>query len=182
MKGSKGSNGILASLTGVILVAGTVVSLAGCAAGAITGTTYAAGGAAATAAHRERQAFKKKLGKDYQEYQDLFAAASCDPDEYQIGPTIMESLEDSPPIKDGFEETQETLEKIYNNPEVERDVRAHALYLIALTEAEKEDGSRQKARKLLRQVKQEFPGTHDCAVDVLLERGRQITDDDASER
>lgn len=182
MRVNLGRNGLCGAMVGLVLAGGAAVSLSGCGAGVVTGTTYAAGGAAATAAHRERQAFKKRLGRDYQEYQELFETAQCDPEEYRIGPAIMESLEDSPPITDGFAETQETLRKIYNNRQLDPDVRAHALYLVALTEAEKEDGTRERARQLLRQVKEEFPGTHDCAVDVLLERGQQITDDDDSER
>lgn len=53
-------------------------------------------------------------------------------------------------------------------------VRAHALYYAALTEVQQEEGSVKQSREYLRRVKEEFPGTHDCAVDTLLDEEGKI--------
>lgn len=149
--------------------------LHGCAGASIAGPTYTAAGTAVAVLHKERQEFRSTLKSDYSAYQNLFSASECKPEEYEISEGILNYLEDSAPTEDGFAEAQEILIGIYKDETLTTDVRAHALYLTALTEAEKENGSREQAREYLRRVKEEFPGTHDCAVDVLLEKGRKIT-------
>ena len=148
--------------------------LSGCAGGLVTGTTYGAAGTAATALHLERQAFREDLRKDYQQYQALFQDSRCAPDEYKISPEIMEYLRDSAPTENGYAEAQNLLLEIYRDPTLQSHIRAHALYLAALTEAQKEDGSRDQARDYLRKVKTEFPGSHDCAVNKLLAQGHRF--------
>lgn len=148
--------------------------LQGCAGGAVTGSVYAASGAAAAKLHRERQAFRNNLEEDYSSYQKLFVSSECKPEQYRISSEIIEYLEDSAPTEDGYEEAQDILLETYNDQTLAENVRAHALYLAALTEAQKDGGSRSKAREYLKQVKSEFPGTHDCAVDKLLEEGSRI--------
>ncbi|WP_404364663.1 hypothetical protein [Marinobacter sp.] len=146
----------------------------GCAGGAVTGSVYAVSGAAAAKLHQARQEFREDLNEDYASYQALFSASECDPAEYQISPEILEYLRDTAPHEDGYAEAQDILLETYRDPTLSRNVRAHALYVAALTEAEKKGGSREQAREYLKQVKREFPGTHDCAVDTLLEKGHRI--------
>lgn len=146
----------------------------GCAGGIVTSSTYAVSGAAATMLHMKRQEFRENLSKDYNSYQALFSSSECEPKQYQISPKIIEYLEDSAPTEDGYAEAQDILMNIYHDQTLSRDVRAHALYIAALTEAQKEGGSRDQAREYLAQVKSEFPGTHDCAVEELLEKGASI--------
>lgn len=163
------------TLAGMLAAIIATTVLQGCAGASIAGPTYAAAGTTIAVMHKKRQEFRSKLKNDYGAYKETFSASECNPDEYEISPKIMEYLEDSAPQEDGFAEAQEILKGIYEDETLTTDVRAHALYLTALTEAEKEDGSREKARDYLREVKEKFPGTHDCAVDVLLEEGRRIT-------
>ncbi|MDI9244441.1 hypothetical protein [Marinobacter sp. CHS3-4] len=148
--------------------------LQGCAGGAITGSVYAVSGAAATALHQKRQQFRENLYNDYNNYQTLFRSSGCQPSQYEISPKIIQYLENSAPTEDGYAEAQDILLEVYNDSTVSQDVRAHALYLAALTEAEKEGGKRSQAREYLKRVKSEFPGTHDCAVETLLEKGSLI--------
>jgi hypothetical protein len=152
----------------------TALMLQGCAGGAVTGTVYTASGAAATVLHKERQEFRENLNEDYLSYRALFLSSECRPAEYEISPEIIEYLEDSAPTEDGYAEAQDILLETYRDTTLSRDVRAHALYIAALTEAQKEDGSRAKAREYLKRVKREFPGTHDCAVNKLLAEGDRI--------
>lgn len=159
-----------------VILAFTVLALQGCAGGAVTGSVYAISGAAAAKLHQERQAFRNNLQEDYASYQKLFSSSQCNPDQYRVSPEILDYLEDSAPTEDGYAEAQDILLEIYNDTSLSRNVRAHALYLTALTEAQKEDGSRAEARDYLKQVKNEFPGTHDCAVEKLLEQGGRISD------
>ena len=163
------------ALVGMLAAVVAVSVLQGCAGASIAGPTYAAAGATAAALHKKREEFRKNLHRDYDLYRDIFAASECKPEEYQISPKILEYLEESAPHQDGYAKAQDILVGIYKDETLTSSVRAHALYLTALTEAEKEDGSREKARAYLRRVKKEFPGTHDCAVDVMLEQGRIIT-------
>lgn len=163
------------TLAGLLAVFVATTVLQGCAGASIAGPTYAAAGSAAAILHKKREQFRKNLHRDYNLYKDIFAQSGCDPEEYQISPKILEYLEESAPHQDGFAKAQDILIGIYNDETLTTNVRAHALYLTALTEAEKEGGSREKARAYLRRVKKEFPGTHDCAVDVMLEKGRIIT-------
>lgn len=152
------------------------VLLGGCAAGVVTSSTYAAAGATGAAVEEKQESFREELKADYARYNELMASSGCDPDEYEIGSEILESIRDSAPAEDGFAEAQDVLENIYEDEALSDKVRAHALYLSALTEAEKEDGDPKKSRARLRRVTQEFPGSHDCAVNVLLERGDEIGD------
>jgi hypothetical protein len=151
-----------------------VVSAQGCVGGAVTSSVYAVSGATAAALHKQRQQFRKNLRKNYTNYQKLFSASECEPKEYRISPEIINYLEKSAPTEDGYAEAQDILLEIYNDTTLSRDVRAHALYLTALTEAKKEKGGSEKAREYLKRVKREFPGTHDCAVETLLEKGSSI--------
>lgn len=148
--------------------------LQGCAGGAVTGTVYAVSGAAAAKLHKERQAFRQDLKEDYASYQKLLSSSGCKPEQYEISPEIIDYLEDSAPTEDGYSEAQDILTEIYDDQTLSRNVRAHALYLTALTEAQKEGGSRTRAREYLKRVTSEFPGTHDCAVEKLLEKGSSI--------
>lgn len=152
----------------------TVLLLQGCAGGMVTGSAYAVSGAAATALHLERQEFRENLNEDYSSYQALFSSSQCEPQQYEISPEIIEYLEESAPTEDGYAEAQDILLETYRDQTLSSDVRAHALYIAALTEAQKEDGSRQQARDYLTRVKNEFPGSHDCAVEELLARGDRI--------
>lgn len=161
-------------LPAFLVLALVALGLQGCAGGVVTGSVYAVSGAAATALHRERQQFRKNLRKDYARYQQVFSASGCEPKEYRISPKIVDYLEKSAPTEDGYAEAQDILLEIYNDQTLSRDVRAHALYLTALTEAKKKKGVSKKAREYLKQVKREFPGTHDCAVDTLLEKGASM--------
>ncbi len=156
------------------LCVASAVLLSGCAGGLVTGTTYGAAGTAAAALHLERQEFREDLRKDYQQYQALFQDSRCAPDEYEISPEIMEYLRESAPTGHGYAEAQELLLEIYRDTTLQRDVRAHALYLAALAEAEKEGGSREQAREYLQRVKTQFPGSHDCAVNKLLSEGHRV--------
>lgn len=175
MKWNSGRTKLNRALVGTLAAIVAASVLQGCAGASIAGPTYAAAGTAAAVLHKKREQFRKNLHRDYNVYEDIFAASECKPEEYQISPKIMEYLEESAPQEDGFAEAQDILLGIYQDETLTTNVRAHALYLVALTEAEKEDGSREKARAYLRRVKKEFPGTHDCAVDVMLEKGRIIT-------
>ncbi len=148
--------------------------LQGCAGGVVTGSAYAVSGAAATALHLERQEFRENLHEDYSSYQALFSSSQCEPGQYEISPKILEYLEDSAPTEDGYAEAQDILLETYRDQTLSSNVRAHALYIAALTEAQKEDGSRAQARDYLARVKSEFPGTHDCAVEELLAKGDRI--------
>jgi hypothetical protein len=142
--------------------------LQGCAGGAVTSTVYAVSGATATKLHLERQEFRKDLQDDYSGYQALFSGAGCAPQEYKVSPVIIEYLNESAPTEDGYAKAQDILLETYRDPTLSETVRAHALYLAALGESQKKSGSREQAREYLRQVKEEFPGTHDCAVNTLL--------------
>lgn len=148
--------------------------LQGCAGGAVTGTVYAVSGATATKLHLERQKFREKLQEDYSGYQALFSGSGCAPEEYKVSPVIIEYLNESAPTEDGYAEAQDILLETYRDPTLSENVRAHALYLAALGESQKENGSREQAREYLQQVKEEFPDTHDCAVDALLQEGDNI--------
>lgn len=156
----------------ILALAGLV--LQGCAGGAVTGSVYAASGAAAAKLHQKRQEFRNNLKEDYASYQKLFSSSECNPEQYRVSPKILDYLEDSAPTEDGYAEAQDILLEIYNDPTLSQNVRAHALYLTALTEAQKEGGSRAEARDYLKRVQSEFPGTHDCAVEKLLEQGSSI--------
>jgi hypothetical protein len=158
----------------LVILALAALVLQGCAGGVVTTSVYAVSGAAAAKLHQKRQAFRNNLKEDYASYQKLFSSSQCNPDEYRISPKIIDYLEDSAPTEDGYAEAQDILLEIYNDPTLARNVRAHALYLTALTEAQKEGGSRSEAREYLKRVKSEFPGTHDCAVEKLLEKGSSI--------
>ncbi|TDT41746.1 hypothetical protein DES49_1848 [Halospina denitrificans] len=175
MKRNSGGTKLKRALVGTLTAVVAASVLQGCAGASIAGPTYAAAGTAAAVLHKKRQEFRTNLNRDYNVYKGIFAASECDPEEYQVSPKIMEYLEESAPQEDGYAEAQEILVGIYQDETLATNVRAHALYLMALTEAEKENGSREKARAYLRRVKKEFPGTHDCAVDVMLEKGRIIT-------
>lgn len=160
----------------IFLVLGTLALIfQGCAGGVITTSAYTASGAVATALHMERQEFREDVSNDYSRYQSLFASSGCSPKEYRISQEIRDYLKDSSPREDGYAEAQDILLETYNDPTLSRQVRAHALYITALAEAEKEGGSNAQAREYLKRVKREFPGTHDCAVDKLLEEGDRIT-------
>jgi hypothetical protein len=148
--------------------------LQGCAGGAVTSSVYAASGAVATKLHLERQEFREELQKDYSGYQALFSGSGCAPEEYKVSPVIIEYLNESAPTEDGYAEAQDILLETYRDPTLSNNVRAHALYLAALGESQKESGSREQARDYLQQVTEEFPGTHDCAVNALLQEGDQI--------
>lgn len=156
-----------------LLLAASVL-LSGCAGGLVTGTTYGAAGTAATALHLQRQQFREDLQEDYSQYQALFQDSRCAPHQYEISPEILEYLRESGPTEDPYAEAQDLLLEIYRDPTLRRDIRAHALYLVALSEAKKVGGSRDHARQYLERVKAEFPGTHDCAVNKLLEEGHRI--------
>lgn len=159
----------------ILAVLGLVaLILQGCAGGVVTSSVYAVSGAAAAKLHQKRQEFRKDLNEDYTSYQELFSASECDPKQYRVSPEILEYLESSAPTEDGYAEAQDILLEIYGDQTLSRNVRAHALYLAALTEAQKEGGSRAQAREYLGQVKSEFPGTHDCAVEKLLAKGNRI--------
>lgn len=175
MKCNPGRTKLYRALVGALAAVVAAGVLQGCAGASIAGPTYAAAGATAATLHKKREEFRKNLHRDYNVYQDIFSASECRPEEYQISPKILEYLEESAPHEDGYAKAQDILIGIYQDETLTTNVRAHALYLTALTEAEKEDGSREKARAYLRRVKKEFPGTHDCAVDVMLEKGRTIT-------
>lgn len=170
MTGNTRNSGCRPGLILVILGFAALI-LQGCAGGVVTGSVYTVSGVAAAKLHKKRQAFRENLGKDYANYQALFSSSGCNPEQYQISPKIIEYLEDSAPTDDGYAEAQDILLGIYQDQTLSRNVRAHALYLVALTEAQKEDGSRAQARDYLRLIKSEFPGTHDCAVETLLENG-----------
>ncbi|MDL0433568.1 hypothetical protein QPM17_20705 [Marinobacter sp. TBZ242] len=148
--------------------------LQGCAGGAVTSSVYAVSGAAAAKLHKERQEFREDLKEDYASYRALFSSSECQPAQYQISPEIIDYLESSAPTEDGYAEAQDILMDIYHDQTLSQSVRAHALYLAALTEAQKEDGSRARARDYLKRVRSEFPGTHDCAVAKLLDKGDRI--------
>lgn len=161
--------------TPILIIFGlAALVLQGCAGGVVTGSAYAVSGAAAAALHMKRQEFRENLHEDYNSYQALFSSSECEPRQYEISPKILEYLEDSAPTEDGYAEAQDILMNIYHDQTLSRDVRAHALYIAALTEAQKEGGSRAKAREYLTRVKSEFPGTHDCAVEELLAKGDRI--------
>lgn len=168
------SNSILRPTTGLIILALAMLVLQGCAGGAVTGSVYAVSGAAAAKLHQQRQEFRSNLKEDYSNYQKLLSSSGCNPEQYRISPEILDYLEDSAPTEDGYAEAQDILLEIYNDQTLSRNVRAHALYVTALTEARKEGGSRSKARDYLKRVQKEFPGTHDCAVEKLLEEGSRI--------
>ncbi|PAV27256.1 hypothetical protein CF392_02065 [Tamilnaduibacter salinus] len=146
-----------------------VLLLTGCAGGLITTTAYTTAGTAAGILYEKRMAFRDQLHRDYQTYQSQFAEAECDPSEYEISDTIYRFIENSPGTVDGYAEAQHILKTIYHDETHSRTVRAQALYYTALTEVEKENGSLDQARTYLRQLKEDFPGTHDCAVDTLLD-------------
>ncbi|WP_166258233.1 hypothetical protein [Marinobacter salicampi] len=148
--------------------------LTGCMGGVVTSSTYAVASGTAAKLHEERQAFREDLKDDYGTYKEILSESGCNPSEYEISPEILEHMRKSAAGGDVYAKTQETLMEIYRDPTVTRDVRAHALYVASLAEAQKEDGSNEKAREYLKWVKQEFPGTHDCAVDTLLEEGSKI--------
>ena len=173
MKAMNGYPGF-GSVRFMVLLGFMALGLQGCAGGAITGSVYAVSGGVAAKLHRERTAFRQNLKKDYSSYEKLFAESGCNPEQYRIQPAILEYLRDSAPTDDGYAEAQDILMETYADKSLSRDVRAHALYIAALTEAQKEDGSRTRARDFLKKVKDEFPGTHDCAVDQLLAKGGQI--------
>lgn len=163
-----------ASLALCLSLTAIAATLTGCAGGVATSTTYAAAGGAVAAVRESQEDFQQELADDYAEYRELFRASRCDPDQYKISKGILEFIWNSPPTEDGFSDAQDILQRIYEDESQPRDVRAHALYTIALIEGEKEESDPEKARRYLRQVKDEFPGTHDCAVNVLLERGHRI--------
>lgn len=173
MTGNTRNSGYRPALIIVILGLTTLV-LQGCAGGVVTSSVYAVSGAAATALHKKRQEFREDLKKDYSSYQALLSSTGCAPEQYQISPVIIDYLNDSAPTEDGYAEAQDILMNTYHDQTLSRDVRAHALYIAALTEAQKESGSRVQARDYLKRVKKEFPGTHDCAVEKLLEKGTSI--------
>lgn len=160
--------------SGILILGLTGLILQGCAGGAVTGTVYALSGAAAAKLHSERQQFRAELSKDYSRYETLFSGSGCTPQEYEVSPVIMDYLRKSAPTEDGYAEAQDILMKIYRDPTLSEHVRAHALYLAALGEFQKEEGSRDQAREYLRDLKKEFPGTHDCAVETLLRDGHKI--------
>ncbi len=167
-------NTVRRGLPTLVAFALIALSLQGCVGGAVTGSVYAVSGGVAAALHKERQEFRANLKKDYTSYQKLFSASECEPREYRISPKIIEYLEKSAPTEDGYAEAQDILLEIYNDTTLSRNVRAHGLYLTALTEAKKKKGVSAKAREYLKRVKREFPGTHDCAVETLLEKGGSI--------
>ncbi len=173
MTGNIRNSGYRPALILAIMGLATLV-LQGCAGGVVTSSVYAVSGAAATALHQKRQAFREDLGEDYSRYQALLSSTECAPEQYQISPRIIDYLNDSAPTEDGYAEAQDILINIYHDQTLSRNVRAHALYIAALTEAQKEGGSRVQARDYLKRVKKEFPGTHDCAVEKLLEKGSSI--------
>lgn len=175
MKLKSGKTNPQRALAGILVTVVAAALLQGCAGAPLFGSVYGAAGTAAAVLHKKRQEFRANLNRDYNVYKDILAAAECKPKEYEISPEIMEYLENSAPQEDGFAEAQDLLIGIYQDETLTTNVRAHALYLMALTEAEKEGGSTEKARAYLRRVKKEFPGTHDCAVEVLLKEGSIIT-------
>ncbi|MDX1634181.1 MAG: hypothetical protein R3280_06070 [Marinobacter sp.] len=157
----------------VLSLTGTL-ALSGCAGGLVTGTTYGAAGTAATALHLERQALREDLQEDYQQYRELFQDSRCAPDQYEISPEILEYVRESAPTERGYAQAQDLLLEIYRDTTLQRDIRAHALYLAALAEAQREGGSLVQAREYLQAVKTQFPGSHDCAVNKLLKEGHRI--------
>jgi|25BtaG_2_1085352.scaffolds.fasta_scaffold11866_2 hypothetical protein len=173
MNGNNDMSGFRSALILISLALATLL-LHGCVAAPVTSSVYAVSGAAAAKLHQKRQEFREDLSEDYASYQALFASSQCKPEQYEISPEILEYLRDSAPTEDGYAEAQDILLEIYHDRTLSQYIRAHALYIAALTEAEKENGSRAQARDYLKRVRNEFPGTHDCAVEKLLEKGHRI--------
>lgn len=177
----------LAALTKLTLLAGLCVSVTACFYGAAAVVT----GEALREKSRTKTEYVEALDHGYLQYLEDMKTSACPEHEYDLSKQLFEYARSRPPY--GVDAGIKTLVSVYEDPTQTAVVRSEAAYHIAVVYLRRKEPNRVIAERYLNSLKTEFPGTHDCVADQLLNeiaeyRNAQLTlqqplqDDEASEQ
>ncbi len=115
---------------------------------------------------KQKHEFIHAMEDGYAKYQKDWENSECPRKEYAVSPKIVEYAKSRPPY--GLDAAIDMLMDIYNDESQTTDVRAHALYHVAVAYMRRRESNYEIAEDYLKTLRDDFPGTHDCVTTYLL--------------
>lgn len=109
----------------------------------------------------ERERFRAKLDNEAQEYLRDHANSPCTNDEDKVMPYLLDYIE-AKGRRNGVDKAIKHLNAIYEETANSDDVRAAALYHIAVLYLRRPDNNPYLGVDYLKRIHDEFPGKYDC--------------------